>query len=93
MTNALSVPLQYQVEEGVDNPKMISIKCTDADGNENKEEVQIFRNNAPDELFLNSFGDILALNKIYSWMDNVKGKLLFQHLGRAMKWGTASKVE
>ena len=39
MTNALSVPLQYQVEEGVDNPKMISIKCTDADGNENKEEV------------------------------------------------------
>ena len=45
MTNALSVPLQYQVEEGVDNPKMISIKCTDADENENKEKFPIFGNN------------------------------------------------
>ena len=66
MTNALRVPLQYQVEEGVNNPKMISIKCTDADGNKNKEEVPIFGNNEPDELLLNSFGDNLVLNERYS---------------------------
>ena len=85
MTNALRVPLQYHVEEGVNNPKMISIKCTDADGNKNKEEVPIFGNNEPDELLLNSLGDNLVLNERYSWMDNEKGKLLFQHFGRAMK--------
>jgi hypothetical protein len=87
MTNALSVSIQYQVEEGVDNPKIISIKCKDADGNENKEEVPIFGNNEPDELLLNSFGDILALNKRYSWMEgeDPKRKLLFRHLGRAVK--------
>ena len=64
---------------------MISIKSTDADGNENKGEVPIFGYNAPDKLLLNSFGDILALNKRYSWMDDEKGKLLFQNFGRAMQ--------
>ena len=85
MTNTLSVPLQYQAEEGVDTPKLILIKCTNADGTENKKEVPIFRNNEPDELLLNSFGCILALDERYSWMDKKKGELLFQHFGRAMK--------
>ena len=85
MTNTLSLPLQYQAKEGVDNPKIIPIKCTDADENENKEEVPIFGNNELDKLLLNSFGDILALNKRYSFVEKEKGKLLFQHLGREMK--------
>ena len=87
MTNALSVPLQYQVEERVDNPKMISIKCTDADENKNKEEVQIFGNNKPDKLLLNSCRDILTLNKRYSWIEEEKGTILSQHFGRATKGG------
>ena len=55
MTNAFSVLLQYQVKEAVDTPKMILIKCTDTDGNENKEEVSIFENNKPDGLRLSLF--------------------------------------
>ena len=45
MNNGTIVPLKYTAEEGVNNPKTIVIKCTDADGNENKEEVSVFGNN------------------------------------------------
>ena len=63
MTTVLSVLLQCQVKEGVDKSKSISIKCKDVGENENKVGVPILENNKPDELPLDSFEDIHALDR------------------------------
>ena len=61
---------------------------------ERREKIPIFRNNEADKLLLNSFEDILALNKRYSWIEgeNPKGKLLFQHFARAAKGKPLQKL-
>ncbi len=80
-----TAPLKYEIEEGVENPSMITIKCTDADGKENKEECPCFTNGKPKELLQQLCETILALNNRYEWIDNSKGQLLFQHFGRSLK--------
>ena len=44
------IPLKYEVEDGVHDPKTIQIKCTDEGGQENKEECPNFSDGKPFEL-------------------------------------------
>ena len=44
------IPLEYEVEDGVKDPKTIQIKCTDKGGQENKEECPMFSDGKPFEL-------------------------------------------
>ena len=85
MSDGKTIPIKYQVERGVENPKVMSIKCTDADDNENKEECPIFTNDSPLEILIQIADTILSLEDTYGWCENEKGKMMFQHLGRALR--------
>ena len=39
MSDGKTIQLKYEVEEGVGNPSTISIKCTDVDEKDNKEDT------------------------------------------------------
>ena len=42
MEDGKIIPIKYKVEEGVLNPSTITIKCTDVDGQVNKEELATY---------------------------------------------------
>ena len=82
------VPLKYKIEEGVENPRQISVKCKDADGNENKELIPVFGNGDPKELLIELYGRIRILEERYSWTEgenNPKAKHQFQHFGTGLR--------
>ena len=67
MSDGKTIPIKYQVERGVENPKVMSIKCTDTDDNENKEECPIFTNGSPLEILIQIADTILSLEDTYGW--------------------------
>ena len=87
-TMSKEVPLKYKIEEGVENPKQILVKCKDADGNENKELIPVFGNGDPKELLIELYSGVRTLEERYSWTErenNPKAKLQFQHFARGLR--------
>ena len=87
MSDGKTIPLKYKVEEGVDKASTISIKCTNVDNKENKEECVTFGNGSPPELLIQVIETIVTLSDRYEWCveANNKAKLLFQHFRHALK--------
>ena len=87
----LNIPMQYEVEKGVENAKSIKVTCKDVEGNDCKEELPIYTNNTPDEILLILLEEALAMGERFDWFVDVKNKpnpkarLTFQHFGRALK--------
>jgi len=97
MEDGKIIPIKYKVEEGVLNPSTITIKCTDVDGQVNKEELATYTAATPKETLIQIYEGILTIERRYGWIDENKGKLLFQHFGRSLKgeplrrWEKATK--
>lgn len=83
--------LKLKQDPRVLDPQKVSLKCTDEDGNENKEELPIFADGSPPETLFMLIDGVNVLEERYSWSTNSKGKLMWQHLPRALR-GTTLKV-
>ncbi len=83
-----TIPIRYEMEAGVNNAKMVTIKCTDSDNKENKEECVIFSDDQPLELLVQVIETITTLSERCGWTEgdaaNTKAKLLYQHMGRSL---------
>ena len=91
--NGSLIAMTYEVEDGVEDPKRnITIKCTDADEKENKEEIPVFCNGSPPELYLTACKQLNRIETRYLWCEKGKGSLQFQHFGRAMLSQRAAKA-
>ena len=60
-----NIPLKFEIEDGVEDCKIITIKCTDADAKENKEYCPVFGDNSPGEVLINAYSTIQALYTRY----------------------------
>jgi hypothetical protein len=89
---AESIPFKYGNKNSKANVPQISIKCTDADGKENKEECPIFTNGTQDEVLIQTIETIIVLGNRYDWKDG-KEKLYYQNFGRALKGEPSKKWE
>ena len=59
----LTIPMQYEVEKGVENAKSIKVTCKDVEGNDCKEELPIYTNNTPDKILLILLEEALAMGE------------------------------
>ena len=59
------IPLKYEVEDGVHDPKTIQIKCTDDGGQVNKEECPKFSDGKPYELLFIALEIMFTLERRY----------------------------
>jgi hypothetical protein len=64
---AESIPYKYGSKSSNVNAPQISIKCTDADGKENKEECPIFTNGTQNKVLIQMIETIIVLGNRYNW--------------------------
>ncbi len=83
------IPFKYGNKNSNANIPQISIKSTDTDGKENKEECPIFTNGTQNKVLIQTIETIIVLGNRYDWKDGNK-KLYYQNFGRALK-GEPSK--
>ncbi len=86
------IPFKYGNKNSNANIPQISIKCTDADGKENKEECLIFTNGTQNKVLIQTIEMIIVLGNRYDWKDG-KEKLYYQNFGRALKGEPCKKWE
>ncbi len=86
------IPFKYGNKNSNANAPQISIRCTDADGKENKEECPIFTNGTQNEVLIQTVETIIVLGNWYNWKDG-KEKLYYQNFGRALKGEPSKKWE
>ncbi len=65
---AEQIPFKYGNKNSTNLPQ-ITIKCTDMDGNENKEECPIFANGTQNEVLIQLIKTIIVLGNRYDWKD------------------------
>ena len=65
MSKSDDVPMRFEVEEGVDDCRMIKALCTDANGNVCKEQLPIFTKNFPKELLILLLEETLAMSDCF----------------------------
>ena len=90
-TMAESIPFKYGNKNSTNLPQ-ITIKCTDADGKENKEECPIFADGTQHEVLIQTIETIFVLGNRYNWKEG-KEKLYYQNFGRALKGQPSKKWE
>ncbi len=73
---AESIPFKYGNKNSTNLPQ-ITIKCTDADGKENKEECPIFADGTQHEVLIQTIETIFVLGNCYDWKEG-KEKLYNQ---------------
>ena len=86
------IPFKYGKKNSKVSVPQITIKCTDADGKENKEECPIFANETQNEVLIQTIEAIIVLGNRYDWKDG-KEKLYYQNFGRALKGEPSKKWE
>ncbi len=86
------IPFKYGNKNSTNLPQ-ITIKCTDVDGKENKEECPIFTNGAQNEVLIQTIKTIIVLGNRYDWKESGKEKLYYQNFGRALKGEPSKKWE
>ncbi len=86
------IPFKYRNKNSNKSVPQITIKCTDADGKENKEECPIFTNGTQNKVLIQTIETIIVLGNQYDWKDG-KEKLYYQNLGRALKGKPSKKWE
>ena len=86
------IPFKYGHKNSNANVPQISIKCTDVDGKENKEECPIFTNGTQNKVLIQTIETIIVLGNRYDWKDG-KEKLYYQNFGRALKGEPSKKWE
>ena len=84
---AESIPFNYRNKNST--TPQITIKCTDADGKDNKEECPIFADGTQHEVLVQTIKTIFILGNCYDWIEG-KEYLYDQNFGRALK-GQPSK--
>ena len=86
--------MHFEIEEGVTDYKTIKVSCSDTYGNVCKEELTIFTNNSPSGTLIQLLKETLAIKERFEWFveggvnnydADKKKKLIFQHLGGALK--------
>jgi hypothetical protein len=90
-TIAESIPFKYGNKNST-NLSQITIKCTDADGKENKEESPIFADGTQHKVLIQTIETIFVLGNCYDWKEG-KEKLYYQNFGRALKGQPSKKCE
>ncbi len=88
---AASIPFKYGNKNSTNHPQ-ITIKCTDADGKENKEECPIFADGTQHEVLIQTIETIFVLGNFYDWKEG-KEKLYYQNFRRALKGQPSKKWE
>ncbi len=88
---AESIPFKYGNKNSTNLPQ-ITIKCTDADGKENKEECLIFADRTQHEVLIQTIEAIFVLGNCFDWKEG-KEKLYYQNIGRALKEQPSKKWE
>jgi hypothetical protein len=91
-TMAEPITFKYGNKNSNANIPQISIKCTDADGKENKEVCPIFMNGTQNKVLIQTIETIIVLGNRYKWKDG-KEKLYYQNFGRALKGEPSKKWE
>ena len=78
-----TIPLKYKIEDEVADASQITIKCTNADRKENKEECPVFTNGSPSELAILAFQTLIELDETYEWVatENMKPTVLTHGTG------------
>ena len=72
------IPFKYGNKNSNTNVPQISIKCTDADGKENKEACPVFMNGTQNKVMIQTIETIIVLRNRYYWKDG-KEKLYYQN--------------
>ncbi len=72
------IPFKYGNKNSNTNVPQISIKFTDADGKENKEECPVFMNGTQNKVMIQTIETIIVLRNRYYWKDG-KEKLYYQN--------------
>jgi hypothetical protein len=75
------------------NAPQSTIKCTDADGKENKEECPIFTNGTQNEVLIQTVETIIVLGNRYDWKTGQEQLYYYQNFGRALKGEPSKKWE
>jgi hypothetical protein len=88
-TMAEPIPFKYGNKNSNMSVPQITIKCTDADRKENKEECPIFTNGTQNKVLIQTIETFIVLGNQYNWKDG-KEKLYYQNFGQALK-GKPSK--
>ncbi len=86
------IPFKYGNKNSTNLPQ-ITIKCTDADGKENKKECPIFTNGTQNEVLIQMIETIIVLGNRFTWKESGKEKLHYQNFGRALKGEPSKKWE
>jgi hypothetical protein len=89
------IPYKYAGNKNSTTIPQITIKCKDAEGNENKEECPIFTNGTQNEVLIQTIEQIIVLGNRYDWKESGAGKekLYYQNFGRALKGEPSKKWE
>ena len=92
---AEQIPYKYSGNKNSTTIPQITIKCKDADGNENQEECPIFTNGTHNEVLIQTIETIIVLGDRYDWKESGVGKekLYYQNFGRALKGEPSKKWE
>jgi hypothetical protein len=66
---AETIPYKYGNKNSTTNLPQITIKCTDADGKENKEECPIFMNGTQNKILIQTIEMTVVLGNHYNWKE------------------------
>ncbi len=86
------IPFKYGNKNSTNLPQ-ITIKCTDADGKENKEECPFFTNGTQNKVLIQMIKTNIVLGNRYDWKESGKEKLYYQNFGCALKGEPSKKWE
>ena len=87
-------PMCFDIKESVTDCKIITVSCSDTDGNVCIEELPVFTKNSPSKSLIQLLKEVLIMQERFEWLvegsvndddANKKKTLIFQHFRRPLK--------